>query len=127
MDVELKYIHVCEKIIRSMDDSSFSLISIFNKFLGQNISTPLRDFCIVVGTTGPKGSYKEKIEIIQLSSGTEISKAEETMQIAENGGTNTFVAKFSGLVLPEFGDYLIRVSVNGDVISENEKIIVAPK
>ncbi|MFA6524385.1 MAG: hypothetical protein WC264_02115 [Candidatus Paceibacterota bacterium] len=120
-DIKLNYMLVCDQVLIDQKGKG-SFIGVFEKI--QATSTPAvhSQFSVAVSTIGsPNTSCIQKIEIINLSDNNKmIAFVEKKLEFKETGIAN-FVGSFINILFPVFGKYWIKVSVDGESITDSEK------
>ena len=118
--IKLNYALACDQAI--VDTAGkISLIGIFGKIYTQSTPAVHSKFTIAINTLGtPGSSYIQKIEIINLQDNKSIISVEGKIEFKEVG-INNFFGNFVNTLFPVFGKYWIKVSVDGEPITDPEK------
>jgi hypothetical protein len=119
-NVKLNHALICDQVI--VDTSGkISIIGMFNRINTKNTPVVHGKFAIVINTSGNPGeSYLEKIEIINLQDDKSIASVEGKIEF-KSAGINNFFGNFVNILFPVFGKYWIKVSINGDPITDPDK------
>lgn len=119
MSFKLKNILVCENVIVSFNGQP-SLINLVSEITSSAFPAVHPKLTIMVNITGDTGFYDEKIEIISLLSEKKIiATVGGKIEIKEQGGSS-FVGNFINTIFPNEGKYWIKVSINNEVVSNEE-------
>ncbi len=123
-NVKLNFLHVCENAFVSQD-GKLSVVGIFNQIKAANFPAAHPKLSIVSSFAGDAGNYSEIIEIVSPT-GEIIARAENNeIGIEKSGGSANFIANFIGLVFSLEGKYIIRAKVNGNVLNEDNFILLS--
>ena len=123
-NIELKFLHVCENALVSQG-GNLSIVEIFNQIKADNFPAAHPKLAIVSSFSGDIGKYIEIIEIVSPK-GEVIARVEKSeIEITKSGGAANFIANFIGLIFSVEGKYLIRVKVNGRLLSEDNFILLS--
>lgn len=121
VDIKLNFLHICENAFLSID-KKISIIGVFNKILANSFPAIHPILFIITNVSGKDGTYLETIEIIAPDE-TVIAKAENNIVVESNAHAN-FIARFVNLIFPVEGRYKIKISINGERLSDENDLIV---
>lgn len=121
-DVKLNFLHVCENAFVSQD-GKLSIISIFNQIRANKFPAAHPKLSIVSSVSGGVGKYTEMIEIVSPRAEV-IAQVENDIEIQREGGSANLIASFVNLIFLMSGKYIIRVKINGNVLSEDNFILL---
>lgn len=116
---ELNYLHICDAVIISKENNNLSLINIFNGIKGKSFPVVHPRFSIITNISGETGEHNQVVEIISPA-GQVISRIEGKSSLVDNG-THNFIANFLMVTLPLAGRYFVRVTVDDDVVSKENR------
>jgi len=116
--VKLNYAIVCEQVIVD-SRSNVSIVNAFDQIKAKGIPTLHSKFSVIVNTYGEAGKYDETIEIVNLSTNETIVSVADKIEIKPNGA-NSFVGNFVNTVFPSFGKYWIKVTADGEVLTNQD-------
>jgi len=122
--IKLKFLHACEQVIVSQA-GSFSVINIFNEVDTNGLPAINPKFVIISSIIGPVGIYDQTIEIISPD-GKPIAYSNGKSDIKGSGGNN-FVANFINLAFPLEGAYWIKVTVDGNILTNKDEHYILVK
>ncbi len=112
--INLKNLNICENAIISFD-GKVSLINIFTDISAKEFPTTFPKFAILASIEGENGMYSETIEIVSPT-GQTIASTIGNAEIKNQGG-NSFVANYVNTQFPTEGLYWIKVTVDGNVLT----------
>lgn len=119
-NIKINYVLMCDQVIVDKY-GKISIIGIFNKINAKNTPAIHTRFTITTNIMGRPGtSYAEKIEIINLQDNKSIAFVEGKLEFKETG-RNNFFGNFINTIFPVFGKYWIKVSIDGEPITDPEK------
>lgn len=121
MSFTLNYLHICDQIIVAQGTNNVSLINIFNEIRSKNFPAIHPRFSIISNTFGPKGNFKQEIEIIGPD-GNSVAVTQGEIEFS-GIGPNNFITNFINFLFEKPGEYSIRVKINGSVVKENAALI----
>lgn len=121
-NVKLNFLHVCENAFVAQD-GKMSIIGIFNQIKASNFPAAYPKLSIVSSISGAIGDYLEVIEIVSPRAEV-IARVENNIKIQKEGGAANLIAGFINLVFIIDGKYTIRIKINGDLINEENFIIL---
>ena len=116
--IELENLVICENAILAQE-GKVSLINIFSNINSSSFPAIHPKLVIFTVISGDSGRHTEKIEIVSTSDNQTIAFVESQVDIGDDG-RNNFVANFINTVFPQEGDFWVKVSVDGDVLSSQE-------
>jgi hypothetical protein len=127
-NIKLKHVFICENVIVSISGQpSLINLNISSEIVSTAFPAIHPKMTLLVITTGDSGSYNEKIEIVSADDNKTIVKTQGKIEIKE-GGINNFIADFINTIFPKEGKYYIKISINEEIISnENEHFIKLKK
>lgn len=114
-NIKLKNIYICENVIIAFN-GQLSLINIIPEITSTAFPAIHPKLTVLVNTIGDEGSYEEKVEIISVNESKTIAVINGKVEIKGPGGNN-FIATFINTVFSQEGKYWIKVSINGEVVS----------
>ncbi|MFH1790134.1 MAG: hypothetical protein ABH832_03655 [bacterium] len=120
--IKLNFIHICESVIEAVN-RNISIIGIFNKITSLKLPVLYPKFSIITSISAPPGSYKEVIEIVSPE-GQTVARLEGKVQIYKEGQKGNFVANFINTLFPIEGKYQIKISVNNELLDDQNFIIL---
>ncbi len=120
--LKLKNIYICESVIMSFSGQP-SLINLVSEISANSFPALHPKITVFSSIMGDIGNYKEEIEIISLIDNTTIAKVEGTANIKDTGGNN-FIGTFINTIFPLEGKYWIKVTVNGDILTNKEEHLI---
>lgn len=112
--INLKNLNICENAIISFD-GKVSLINIFTDISSKEFPAGFPKFAILASIEGENGNYSETIEIVSPT-GQTVASTTGNAEIKNQGG-NSFVANFVNIQFPVEGLYWIKVTVDGNVLT----------
>jgi len=121
-DIKLNFLHVCENAFVSQD-GKLSIIGIFNQIKADNFPAAHPKLSIVSSVSGGVGKYAEIIEIVSPRAEV-IAQVENDIEIQREGGSANLIASFVNLIFLMSGKYTIRIKINGNVLSEDNFILL---
>lgn len=125
-NIKLKNCFISENVIIS-SDNKISIINMFSEIKSLGFPVMFPKFNILVSISGDIGEYKEVIEIVSVLDNKVIVKTDGLAKIDGLGGHN-FLATFVNIPFTNEGTYWIKVTVDGEVITnKNENTILLKK
>lgn len=109
--MKLNYAFIAETVSIGQN-GKYSLIDVYDIVYGEKLPLTRNPFNVCVSVLGKSGEYNEKVEIINLKDGSIVARAEEKIEI-KNEGRNLFVASFRPIAFPNYGKYWIKVTIDG--------------
>jgi hypothetical protein len=121
-DVKLNFLHVCENAFTS-SDGKLNIIGIFNQIKASSFPAAHPKLSIVSSISGKIGDYTEVIEIVSPRAEV-IARVENNIKIQREGGSANLIAGFVNLIFLIGGKYTIRIKINGDLLNEENFILL---
>jgi len=123
-NVKLNYLVTCDSVLFDAANKA-SIIGIFDKIFSKGVPAVHNKFSVVVNTIGSPGtSYDERIEIINTQDNNPIVSLQGKISFEESG-RNNFLGNFVNTVFPNFGKYRIKVSIDGqEITNQNEHYVL---
>ena len=115
-DVELNFVHICEKAFLSQD-GKLNVIGIFNKVMAKNFPAAHPELFVVASIKDGQGIYNGKIVVEAPTEGI-IADAKGQINIGMVGGIGNIIANFRNIVFPSPGTYKIKIFIENEFLSE---------
>lgn len=117
--VKLKFLHICDEVILSVN-GKISLINLFQFINSKEFPAIHSKFTVITHIKGYVSKYSETIEIISPS-GEIVANVSGDAEIKNEEGGNNFIADFINIQLPLEGKYWIKVSIDGNILSNKDE------
>lgn len=114
MSISLKNVAICENVIVGFD-GKISLINMFSEVSAKDFPALIPKVTLLISITGDNGPHSETVEILSQD-GKVFASVTDKADIQGPGGNN-FVANFVNVQFPLEGQYWIKVTVDGQVIT----------
>lgn len=124
-NIKLKNVYICENVIISFN-GQLSLINIIPEITSTAFPAIHPKLTVLVNTLGDEGSYEEKVEIVSVNEGKTIAMVNGKVEVKGPGGNN-FIATFINTVFSQEGKYWIKVSINGEPVSNESDYFIQLK
>ena len=116
---------LCDSVITEKDTNKKSLIGIFENINALKFPCTHYFLSIYIKLTGAKGSYRFRLELVDLEENVVIGKGEtpETLNIDDPLKTFELVFAIRGLTFKHPGKYEFRIFANNNIIGQKTFLV----
>lgn len=113
---------ICDSVITEQGTNKKSLIGIFENILAQQIPCTYNSLSVYIKLTDARGSYKFRLELVDLRENSIIGKGEIPREIKIDNplGTHELVFNLGGLQFKHLGKYEFRIFANEEFFAQKK-------
>jgi hypothetical protein len=109
---------VCEQVIIEENTKNFTLVNGFTMIRVESIPSEPRKFCIFAILSDGNGEIPLQLEIARLDTLAVVQRFLHTIEFANQTEEVRYILRLKNLRFPVAGTYQIRLTSNGEPISE---------
>lgn len=114
-NIKLNFVILCDNAFVAQETNALSIIGIFDRINADRFPAQHGKFVVVTNISSDPGEYNQIIIIKNRETDKEVAKLHGKLFIHRIGQKAQFIGNFMNVVFPQSGEYVIEISINGEL------------